>query len=96
MFAEPKTRISDDDDDGSHDDDITIRDDYHYKGQSFSHSATNVDITNPCPATLGEHCDTSKDKDHMIPSRSRTTNALELLMGQYCDSDSELEPGEVL
>ena len=31
-----------------------------------------------------------------MQSSNGGTNALALLMGQYCDSDSELEPGEVL
>lgn len=61
-------------------------------------STINYDIANPHPPTPVEHCDTEKEKeDHVMPSSNRcwTNNALELLMGQYHDSDSELEPGEI-
>ena len=99
LAEEPQSltiRSSDGDDDGNHDSDVTMPDDYHQKGQPFGHSATSSNGTNPYPLTLGEHYDSSKGKDHVIPSSNGTTNALELLMGQYNDSDSELEPGEVL
>ena len=58
-------------------------------------SAINCDITIPHLPTPVEHCD--KEKEHVMLSsnRCRTNNALELLMGQYHDSDSELEPGEI-
>ena len=96
VFAEPRSLTMSSVDDGNHDNDVTIPDDCHQKEQPFSHSATNGDGTNPYPPTLGEHCDTNKEKDDVISSSNGTTNALELLMGQYNDSDSELEPGEVL
>ena len=63
--------------------------------QLIGHPAVKCD--NPNPHTLGEHCDTEEEReDHVIQSNSGSTNALELLMGQYHDSDSELEPGEVI
>ena len=99
VFAEPQSlTVRSNVDDGNHDNDVTIPDDHHQKEQPFSHSAMNCDGTNPYPPTLamGEHCDTNKEKDHVISSSNGTTNALELLMGQYNDSDSELEPGEML
>lgn len=97
MLIQPKllsTRISDDD--GNHDNDVSTAP-AESNCQPFSHSAINYDATNPIPPPLGGHCDTDKDKkDHVMPLSNGGTNALELLMGQYHDSDSELEPGEIL
>ena len=65
--------------------------------QPIGYSAILCDKTTPHPHTLGEQCDAEKEKrGHVMQSSNGGTNALALLMGQYCDSDSELEPGEVL
>ena len=65
--------------------------------QPIGYSAMQFDNTNPYPHTLGGQCDAEKEKrDNVIHSHNGGANALELLMGQYHDSDSELEPGEVL
>lgn len=90
-------------DDSNHNDDIIAMPgernshDVDEEEQSFNQSAMKCTSTNPDLLTLVEHRDTEKKReDHVIASSNGSTNALELLMGQYHDtSDSELEPGEI-
>ena len=103
MTTEPQslnTRTSGDDgnlgdDDGNLGNDVITVSGHDITGtQPISHSAIQF---NPDPHALGEKHDTEKEKKgHVIQSSNGSANALELLMGQYHDSDSELEPGEVL
>lgn len=49
----------------------------------------------PHPPTVVKHSDKDSAEDHVTTlSNGSSSNALELLIGQY-NSDSELEPGEV-
>ena len=91
------TRASDDDGNLGNDVISVPRHDMAGEPQPIGYSAIQCDNTNPHPYTPGEQYDTETEKKgNMIHSHNEGANALEFLMGQYHDSDSELEPGEVL
>lgn len=91
------TRGTNDDDGILGDDVISIPGHDMAEPQPIGYSAIQCDNTIPHPHTLGEQCNTEKEeRGNVIHSHNGGANGLELLMGQYHDSDGELEPGEVL
>lgn len=95
------TRINNEDNGGDYDNGVSLlydsmRDEMEQKVQPFNDSVIDCVNTNPYPSTLGRHCDAEEEtKDHVMLLSNGNTNGLQLLMGQYDDSDSELEPGEL-